>query len=273
MAADSRPSTSASASSASEVTPRSRNRYLYPRAVSLPLHTLTKHYSQVLFAYGCSQSRLLGIPGSEPGELANVYTALDVVNWYNGHPTAHDPEILAQEPWRRVDLSGIRDMDIIGAGNVALDVARIVLRASTVMKESTKADVQAQARGPLLDTDVPEPVMAHLTQSRIDTVGINARRGPAQVAFTNKELRERPEHVVLRLHAFADIEGTNGKRSQVSIVRQLCVHGRVDLGNQASPSCVPPGRYYLRNLLLDGIKACKSDRSVLKPVDDFLNSR
>lgn len=182
--------TSASASSASGVTPHTRSGYLYPRAAALPLHNLTKHYTQVLFAYGCSESRLLGIPGSEPGKLGNVHTALDIVNWYNGHPTAHDPEILAQEPWRRVNLSGIHDISIIGAGNVALDVARIVLRASTHDTAFTNLDLQAQARGPLLHTDVPQPVLNHLTKSHIHLVDICARRGPAQVAFTNKELRE-----------------------------------------------------------------------------------
>lgn len=157
-------------------------RYLYPRAISLPLTDLAKHYTHILFAYGCSESRLLGIPGSNPGELQNVHSALDFVNWYNGHPMAHDPEVLQKEPWRRINLSGLQHMSIIGAGNVALDVARIVLRSS---QNSTQA-----AREELIKGDIPESVLKHLDDSPIKDVDINARRGPAQVAFTNKELRE-----------------------------------------------------------------------------------
>ncbi|CAO1635972.1 unnamed protein product [Sympodiomycopsis kandeliae] len=156
--------------------------YLYPRAISLPLNDLAKHYTHILFAYGCSESRLLGIPGSSPGELQNVHSALDFVNWYNGHPIAHDPEVLEKEPWRRVNLSSLQQMSIIGAGNVALDVARIVLRSS---QNSTVAVREELAKG-----DIPESVLKHLDDSPIKSVDINARRGPAQVAFTNKELRE-----------------------------------------------------------------------------------
>ncbi|PWN31061.1 nucleotide-binding domain-containing protein [Jaminaea rosea] len=157
--------------------------YQYPHALHIPLSDLAQNYTHLLLSYGCSHSRMLGIPGSAPGEVLNVHSALDFVNWYNGHPAAHDEEILAKEPWRRVALSeSMRDMSIIGAGNVALDVARIVLRAS---HPSTPA-----ARDELAHSDVPESVLSYLSSSRISHVDINARRGPAQAAFTNKELRE-----------------------------------------------------------------------------------
>lgn len=164
---------------------RSRQGYNYPEAVRLPLDDLAQYYTHVLLSYGCSQSRLLGIPGSDPGDVTNVHSALDFVNWYNGHPAAHDPDILAHEPWRRVNLDGLRQMSVIGAGNVALDVARIVLRASAVVQGQDDA-----LRRDLMTSDIPASVLQYLSQSRITDVDINARRGPAQAAFTNKELRE-----------------------------------------------------------------------------------
>lgn len=166
--------------------------YDYPLAVKLPLSFFSDHYTHLLLSYGCSQSRMLGIPGSGQGELRNVHSALDFVNWYNGHPAAHDPELLAQEPWRQIDLTDARQMSVIGAGNVALDVARIVLRASSgsLLEPSSLSSSSAKLREALQTSDVPEPVLQHLSQSRIMSVDINARRGPAQAAFTNKELRE-----------------------------------------------------------------------------------
>ncbi|KDN41604.1 nucleotide-binding domain-containing protein [Tilletiaria anomala UBC 951] len=163
----------------------------YPLANHVPLSSLLPHYTHVLFAYGSSLARPLGIPGSAPGELANVHSALDFVNWYNGHPVAHDPSL------RRAGAASfesfashgrsLEHMTIIGAGNVALDVARIVLRASCSGLQGS--DTPA-ARAYLAQSDVPEPVLAALSQSRINEVDIFARRGPAHVAFTNKELRE-----------------------------------------------------------------------------------
>jgi adrenodoxin-NADP+ reductase len=162
--------------------------YTYPHAIEIPLSTLAQHYTHILFSYGCSHSRPLGIPGSSAGELTNVHSALDFVNWYNGHPAAHDFDFLQSEPWRKVDLIGARQMSIIGAGNVALDVARIVLRASTgSLLEATSS---SKAREELAKSDIPEPILQHLSESKITQVDINARRGPAQAAFTNKELRE-----------------------------------------------------------------------------------
>lgn len=172
-----------------------RTGYQYPHAIQLSLATLARHYTHILFSYGCSSSRPLGIPGSQPSELTNVHSALDFVNWYNGHPAAHDEELLRREPWRRVDLAGGKSqMDVIGAGNVALDVARIVLRASAgsllAPSASSPSSSGRRAKEALETSDVPESVLQHLSESRINHVDISARRGPAQAAFTNKELRE-----------------------------------------------------------------------------------
>ncbi|PWN32368.1 nucleotide-binding domain-containing protein [Meira miltonrushii] len=168
--------------------------YPYPLATQLPITSLIPHYTHLLLSYGCSLAQTLDIPGSKPGELKNVHSALDFVNWYNGHPAAHDPAFLQQEPWRAVDFSqNLHQATVIGAGNVALDVARILLRSRSTLTSLFTADTAIKARAALRETDIPEPVLEQLSKSQIDHVEIVARRGPAQVAFTNKELREMME--------------------------------------------------------------------------------
>jgi adrenodoxin-NADP+ reductase len=168
--------------------------YSYPLAARIALSDLLPHYTHVLLAYGCSFARGLGIPGSDPGDLLNVHSALDFVNWYNGHPAAHDATFLRSKPWRSVHLDEhMRHATIVGAGNVALDVARILLRAKSTLHDLFTADSQIKARAALRETDVPESVLQTLSGSQIEQVDIVARRGPAQVAFTNKELREMME--------------------------------------------------------------------------------
>lgn len=163
----------------------------YPEAVQVPLELLSRYYTHILFSYGASTGRSLGIPGSSPGELEGVYTALEFVNWYNGHPASHDPTLLAASHFS-VDLHNKHHLTVIGAGNVALDVARIVLRSSTPFLESSARVTSNKAPGlaALEETDVPEPVLAELARCKIQDVDVFARRGPAQLAFTNKEVRE-----------------------------------------------------------------------------------
>ncbi|SOV06108.1 related to NADPH:adrenodoxin oxidoreductase precursor, mitochondrial [Ustilago sp. UG-2017a] len=164
----------------------------YPDAVQVPLELLSRYYTHILFSYGASTGRSLGIPGSAPGELQGVYTALEFVNWYNGHPASHDPTLLAGSHFN-VDFTNKHHMTVIGAGNVALDVARIVLRSSTPFFESSSGRVtsnKAPGLSALEETDVPEPVLAELAKCKVRHVDVFARRGPAQLAFTNKEVRE-----------------------------------------------------------------------------------
>lgn len=173
-----------------EAATRLDSTYTYPLATPLRFSSLLPHYTHVLLSYGSSLSRPLGIPGSGPGQLYNVHPALDFVNWYNGHPAAHDPEHLAAQPWKQVDLAGLQTATVVGAGNVALDVARILLRSTSTLHALFQKDEQVKARAALRETDVPEAVLDQLARSDIREVDIVARRGPAQVAFTNKELRE-----------------------------------------------------------------------------------
>ncbi|KAL3474992.1 hypothetical protein BJX99DRAFT_230702 [Aspergillus californicus] len=130
---------------------------------TLPLALLKPHYDAILFAYGAPKDKQLGIPGEEA--CRNVYSAREFVGWYNGLPEHRD---LAP------DLTAGKDAVIIGQGNVALDVARILL-----------SDVDRLRR-----TDIAEYALAELARSKINRVRVVGRRGPLQAAFTIKELRE-----------------------------------------------------------------------------------
>ncbi|OQV18152.1 NADPH:adrenodoxin oxidoreductase, mitochondrial [Hypsibius exemplaris] len=122
---------------------------------------LLARYHAVILAYGAGKDKFLGIPG-ESG--ANVMSAREIVGWYNGLP-----EDAALNP----DLSSPTAV-IIGQGNVAVDVARILL---------TPPDLLAK-------TDITQHALAALRKSRIRNVYLVGRRGPAQVAFTVREFRE-----------------------------------------------------------------------------------
>lgn len=136
--------------------------YTYPSAVHVPLSSLTPFYNVLILSYGASLSNPLGIPGTD---LGNVLPALAFVSWYNGHPAYADLP---------VDLSQVRAVDVVGQGNVALDVARMLLQPTSLLAKS----------------DVPQAVLETLGAKAVDDVRIVGRRGPAQVAFTTKELRE-----------------------------------------------------------------------------------
>lgn len=128
----------------------------------LRLVELAKHYNAVVFAYGASRDRKLGIPGEN---LRGVYSARDFVGWYNGYPETVD---------LKPDLTSTETAVVIGQGNVALDVARILLTHVDKLKE----------------TDITENALATLANSRIKRVHVVGRRGPMQAAFTIKEVRE-----------------------------------------------------------------------------------
>ncbi|KAI9671679.1 MAG: NADPH-adrenodoxin reductase [Alyxoria varia] len=128
----------------------------------VPLSLLRKHYDALLFAYGASQDRLLGIPGED---LKGVYSARQFVGWYNGLP-----EFAGLKP---VLDSGDHAV-VIGHGNVAIDVARILL-----------SDVDS-----LRKTDISEEALDALSSSKIRRVTIAGRRGPFQSSFTVAEVRE-----------------------------------------------------------------------------------
>jgi ferredoxin/flavodoxin---NADP+ reductase len=128
------------------------------------LKDLRDQYDVVVLATGASKGRRLGIPGEE---LKNSLSAAEFVPWYNAHPDYVDIE---------VDFSSDTAV-IIGAGNVAMDMARIL----------------AIDPSELDPTDVAEHALVKLKQSNIRTVIICGRRGPEHAAFTAPELRDLPK--------------------------------------------------------------------------------
>lgn len=126
---------------------------------SLPVDELQARYHAVVFATGAPNARRLDIPGTDlPGSCA----AADIIPWYNGYPDRKAP---VTRPARTVA--------VLGAGNVALDVSRVLLKG---------------ADG-LADTDVPRQVLDELRTLDTRDVHIIARRGPQHVKFGTPELR------------------------------------------------------------------------------------
>jgi ferredoxin--NADP+ reductase len=122
---------------------------------------LLEHYHVVLYTLGTSIDRRLGIPGEG---LRGSHAATEFVAWYNGHPDHCGLE---------VDLQA-KQAVVVGAGNVAIDVARML----------------ALAPSELVVTDTADHAIEVLQASSIEEITILARRGPLQAAFTNPELLE-----------------------------------------------------------------------------------
>jgi ferredoxin--NADP+ reductase len=130
---------------------------------------LAERYHAVIYAIGTQSDRSLNIPGEE---LRGSVAAVDFVGWYNAHPHFEQPA---------PDLSGARAV-VVGNGNVALDVARILI---------TDPDV-------LAETDIADHALESLRPCGVEEVVVVGRRGPLQSAFTTLELRE-----------LADLEGVD----------------------------------------------------------------
>ena len=155
----------------------------------LSLDDLRGLYHQIVFTTGAPTDNRMDIPGED---LAGSYPATDFVAWYNGHPDYRDLNF---------DFSG-EHVAIVGVGNVAVDVARILCRTSEELARTDIADYALQA----------------LRESKIKEVTMLGRRGPAQAAFTNPELRElgqlpgadliiRPEEAMLDDLSQAALDG------------------------------------------------------------------
>ena len=125
---------------------------------------LLASYDAVIYATGAMRDRRMGIEGED---LSGSHAATQFVNWYSGHPDM-DPGAF------KLDAESVA---VIGVGNVAVDVARILIR-----------DPDELAR-----TDISQPVLDALMASNVREVHVIGRRGPAQAKFTTKELRELGE--------------------------------------------------------------------------------
>ncbi|MEA2275835.1 MAG: ferredoxin/flavodoxin---NADP+ reductase [Solirubrobacteraceae bacterium] len=122
---------------------------------------LMRHYTAVVYATGAQTDKSLGIPGED---LPGSWAATEFVAWYNGHPDYRGLEF---------DLSAKRAV-VIGNGNVAADVTRLLTLSPRELER----------------TDVADHALEALRESRIEEVVVMGRRGPAQAAFTSAELRE-----------------------------------------------------------------------------------
>ena len=133
----------------------------------ISLHDLDRSYHSVVLAYGCtSADNSLNVPGES---LPGVISARQFVNWYNGFPDKYSGTFAAPP------LHKVRDVTIIGNGNVALDVARVLL-----------ADPETHWN----PTDMLPKAVEILQKSAVKNVNIVARRGILESAFSNKEIRE-----------------------------------------------------------------------------------
>ena len=124
---------------------------------------LLQHYDAVVYATGAKVCQRMGIPGEDlPGSLP----ASEVVSWYSGHPDAAPT----------LDLDA-RSVAVVGAGNVAIDIARMLVKTADDLRH----------------TDLAPAVLDALRASTVQEVHLLSRRGPAQAKFTTKELRELGE--------------------------------------------------------------------------------
>jgi ferredoxin/flavodoxin---NADP+ reductase len=169
---------------------------LYGRDITLD--DLKKHYNAVIFSTGAIRDADLDIPGID---LDGSYGAADFVSWYDGHPD-----------FPREWPLDAREVAVIGNGNVALDVARML----------------AKHADDLLPTEIPANVYDALKASPVTDVHVFGRRGPMQVKFTPLELRELGElgDVDMIVHD-EDFDYDEASRAAIESNKQLLVIDRV----------------------------------------------
>jgi len=166
---------------------------------------LLEHYDAVIYSVGSPADRELGIPGEN---LSGSHSATEFVAWYNGHPDFCD---------YKFDLSA-KNAFVIGIGNVALDVARIL----------------AKTPEELAETDIADYALDALRASQLEDIWLVGRRGPVQAAFSPAELREFMELAeadvvveqnVLELDAesqqILETDASNDTKKNIEILKQI----------------------------------------------------
>ncbi|MGP2438814.1 FAD-dependent oxidoreductase [Streptomyces sp. JW3] len=128
----------------------------------VPADRLRRLYHAVVYCVGAATDRRLGIPGED---LPGSWPATGFVSWYSAHPDAADAGYVQ---------GGVRSAVVIGVGNVAVDVVRMLARGAAE----------------LTGTDIPEAALGALAASRVREIHMVGRRGPSQARFTTRELRE-----------------------------------------------------------------------------------
>ncbi|MFJ9848542.1 FAD-dependent oxidoreductase [Streptomyces sp. NPDC101150] len=196
-------------------------------APGLGLPELHEIFHAVVFCVGAATDRHLGIPGED---LPGSHSATDFVSWYSAHPDAAAA---------RFALAA-RSAVVIGVGNVAVDVARILARGAAE----------------LATTDMPQGALGALADSRVEDIWMVGRRGPSQAKFTTKELRElgslpgtevlvRPEELALD-PAYGDPSGLPAVgRRNVEVLRGWAERP----ATKGAVGSVPARRIHLRFFL------------------------
>ncbi|MER5470941.1 FAD-dependent oxidoreductase [Streptomyces sp. NPDC002685] len=127
----------------------------------VPVARLRELYHAVVYCVGAATDRHLGVPGED---LPGSWSATEFVSWYSAHPDSVTDGFVA----------GARSAVVIGIGNVAVDVTRILARGAPELSP----------------TDMPQAALSALAASEVTEISMVGRRGPSQARFTTKELRE-----------------------------------------------------------------------------------
>jgi ferredoxin/flavodoxin---NADP+ reductase len=187
---------------------------------------LTELYDAVVYAVGAQTDRRLGIPGED---LRGSWSATEFVAWYNGHPDFQDLEL---------DLSTERAV-VVGNGNVALDVARML----------------ALAEEEIRPTDTTDAAIEAILASPLEEIVLLGRRGPAQASFTTPELKELgemadadvivdPAELELDDASLAALEADTNARRNLEVLREFAARSpagkrrRIVLRFRVSPAAI-----------------------------------
>ncbi len=205
-----------------------------------------RHYHAVIYAVGAPSDRNLGIPGED---RAACLSATEFVAWYNGHPDYVGLEVPLDA----------RSVAVVGMGNVAVDVARVL----------------AKSVDELAETDMADYAIEHLRSSKVTDVYMLGRRGPAEAKFTTKELRELgelanadivvlPEELEVSEASLQGIEGDATKLKNLEVLREMA----------GKPLQGKPRRLHIRFCVSpvevlgdERIRAVKLERNRLEPTE------
>ncbi|NWF69549.1 MAG: FAD-dependent oxidoreductase [Chloroflexi bacterium] len=186
-------------------------------------------YHAVIYAVGAQSDRKMGVPGED---LAGSHAATEFVGWYNAHPDFRE---------RQFDLTQER-VAVIGNGNVAMDVVRILAKTYDELK----------------GTDIADYALEALKKSQVKEIYVLGRRGPAQAAFTTPEIKElgeladatiivRPEEVRLDALSAEDLERNHDAMAEknIAILQEYARRATSDTGKLRPPK---KRRIYMRFL-------------------------
>lgn len=167
------------------------------------LNDLQNVYDSVILAYGSESAKKLEIEGNN---LSRLFTAKDFVYWYNGHP--HYSNL-------NFELDKLKSVAVIGVGNVALDLARLMVKPASSLTQF----------------DMPEAMCKAFANSTITSVHLIARRGPSQVAFTYRELLEISkietlnfyikEEDISRAEKYCELHQLENRRRIIALLKEM----------------------------------------------------